>query len=199
MSDNPINNKTYATTATNDNFTRSICIVFGNEGGYSNHPNDSGGATMMGITQNTLNTAYVKGIVSYNDVKKLTKEDANNIYRILYWNASHANTMPWPLCMIYLDSAVHHGINRAVKLLQTTINNILGDTIVKVDGLLGPNTTKYIDLCTNSATNTNRFCSILLDVRDNFFDSIVDSKPNNKVFLKGWKNRTNRLRKYLNS
>nr|DAE84752.1 MAG TPA: Lysozyme [Caudoviricetes sp.] len=190
--------KAYATTNNaDDNFTRSVSVVFGNEGGYSNHPNDSGGATMMGVTQSTLNTAYSRGIVSYNSVKMLTRDDAYRIYKILYWDASHANTMPWPLCMIYLDSAVHHGITRAIKLIQSTINSILGDSVLKVDGLLGPKTTKYLDLCTNDSTNINRFCRILLDTREDFFDSIVKSRPANKVFLKGWLNRTNRLRKYL--
>ena len=30
------------------NFKKSIKVVFNNEGGYSNHPDDTGGATMMG-------------------------------------------------------------------------------------------------------------------------------------------------------
>ena len=43
--------------------------------------NDTGGLTSYGVTNNTLQTAYKQGIVSHNDITKLTVEEAKLIYK----------------------------------------------------------------------------------------------------------------------
>ena len=45
-------------------FLKAIDIIFGNEGGYSNHRNDKGGATNFGITQATLREACNKKLTT---------------------------------------------------------------------------------------------------------------------------------------
>ena len=37
------------------NFEKIVQLVFGSEGGFSNHPNDRGGRTNYGVTQSTYN------------------------------------------------------------------------------------------------------------------------------------------------
>lgn len=181
------------------NFKKSIKVVFNNEGGYSNHPDDTGGATMMGITQKTLNSAYSNGIINHNRLNDLTNKDAERIYYHMYWLASHANTMSYPLCLLYLDASVHHGITGAIRLLQKTINKILDGSVLNVDGIMGPITTKYVKMCTSNMDNTKRFCMVFLDVRDDQFDRLVESRPSNKSFIVGWKNRTRRLRNLVDA
>ena len=47
--------------------------------------NDSGGVTAFGITALTLHAAHMAGIVSHDDSRTLTLDEAKEIYRAFYW------------------------------------------------------------------------------------------------------------------
>ena len=55
------------------------------EGGYVNHPNDRGGPTNWGITQNTL-TRWSGSNATIDDVKNLSKDVAAKIYKAFYFD-----------------------------------------------------------------------------------------------------------------
>ena len=122
-----------------DNFRRSLHFVFGNEGGLSNHPADKGGLTMMGITSGTLAAANKQGIVSCKDIRKLTREEAAEIYEVNYWERSHANDMPWPLCCLHFDAAVNSGPGQSIKWLQQAVG-------VEPDGVIGAETLRALSV-----------------------------------------------------
>ena len=65
------------------NFPKCVDIVLAKEGGFSNDPNDPGGATNFGITQKTL-SAWLEdrgqSAAAVDDVKKLTRDTACEIY-----------------------------------------------------------------------------------------------------------------------
>lgn len=174
-----------------NNFERCLPIVLGAEGGYSDHPADRGGKTNMGITEGTLSNAYSKGIVSHKDVKKLTRDEAMKIYQALYWTPCGADKMPWPLCLLHFDAAVNHGIGGAGKLIQRTVNSIKGP-VLKIDGAVGPAT-----LAELKSMEIKFFCLELLKTRREYFEAIVRNNPSQKVFLKGWLNRIDKLKKYI--
>ncbi len=96
-----------------DLFGRCIAFVFESEGGLSEDPNDKGGLTKYGISQRS----YPK-----LDIRNLTRQQAELIYKVDYWHASAADSQPWPLCLIVLDTAVLHGVGRAVEWLRKTNN-----------------------------------------------------------------------------
>ena len=52
-----------------------------------------------------------------------------------YWKGVFADTMPWPLSVVVFDSAVVHGRNRAVRMLQEALNNLYGFRKLEVDGI----------------------------------------------------------------
>lgn len=172
-------------------FERCLPVVLGAEGGYSNHPNDRGGKTNMGITEGTLSNAYSKGIVSHKDVKKLTRDEAAKIYQTLYWQPSGAGQIPWPLCLLHFDAAVNCGVDAAGKQLQRTINSIKGP-VLKVDGAVGPATLAAI-----KDMETKFLCLELLKTRRKYHETIVKNNPSQKVFLDGWLNRIDKLKKYI--
>lgn len=173
------------------NFERSLTVIFGAEGGYSDHPADRGGKTNMGITEGTLSNVCNKGIVGHNNIKKLTRNEAAKIYEMLYWGPSGANQMPWPLCLLHFDAAVNHGLGGAGKLIQRTVNRIKGP-ILAVDGAVGPAT-----LAALKDMEMKFFCLELLKTRKEYFETIVRNNPSQKVFLKGWLNRIDKLMKYI--
>lgn len=115
-----------------ESFGPALTCVLAQEGGYSDHPDDPGGATMMGITRATL--AAWRGVpVTKADVRALTRDEAAAIYRVRYWNAVRGDDMPAGLDLAVFDFAVNSGASRAARSLQRALG-------VTVDGLIGPET-----------------------------------------------------------
>lgn len=182
-----------------DKYSAALSFVLGNEGGYSNDPLDRGGATNLGITQSTLDRARREGIGRLpQSVKDLRREQAEEIYRILYWRASKAEELSYPLCVLHFDAAVNHGVGGAGKLLQKTINNyaVKAGLSVRVDedGAVGPKTLDALDECIAAKNNIALICTIYCNEREKFYRAIVESRPEQARFLRGWLNRLDRNR-----
>lgn len=107
-----------------------LCVsrVLEHEGGYVNHPKDPGGATNFGITQAVARKHGYMG-----DMRNLEKGQAIEIYRLDYWEASHASMFPQAIAFQYFDACVNHGLNRGAKLLQKAVG-------ANPDGIIGPAT-----------------------------------------------------------
>lgn len=179
-------------------FDKALSFVFGNEGGYSNDPNDRGGATNLGITQSTLDRARKQMPDLPEKVEDLTREPAAEIYRVLYWEASKADMMPYPLSTLHFDAAVNHGVGGAGKLLQKTLNNYAQkaglDVCVDVDGAVGPKTLAALCQCLDLKGNVPLICEIYCNEREKYYRSIVENNPSQAKFLRGWLNRLERNR-----
>lgn len=147
-------------TRYNEQFLKALVFTLKWEGGYSNHPNDSGGATNKGITQRTYNQYRKAKKLPIQSVRKLTDNEMNYIYYTSYYLPSTAFQLKPKLAVVVFDTAVHSGVGRAKDLL-------------------------------NHTTEANKY----IDLREDFLRRI--SRGKNKVFLKGWINRMNDLRKYI--
>lgn len=99
-----------------DLFERSIGFIKRWEGGYVNDPNDPGGETNWGISKRSYPNL---------DIKNLTWEQAKMLYQQDYWKKSGADQMPWPLCLIHMDTSVNAGVGRAQEMLQKSDGNFL--------------------------------------------------------------------------
>lgn len=106
------------------NFKNSINIVFTNEGGFSDDPNDLGGRTNMGITQRTYNDYCKRHGLKETDVKNITKEEATNVYYNDYWKASGADKIENPVgALILFDTSVLHGVGQAKQFYKQSNGN----------------------------------------------------------------------------
>lgn len=181
-----------------DNFEKSLSFVFGNEGGYSNNPHDRGGETNLGITQSTLDRAQLEFTGLPSSVKDITRAQAEEIYRVFYWEESKADMLPYPLCTLHFDAAVNHGVGGAGKLLQKTLNNYAQkaglDVQVEVDGAVGPKTLSALCQCLDFKGNVSLICEIYCNEREKYYKSIVENNPSQAKFLRGWFNRLERNR-----
>ena len=181
-----------------DNFEKSLSFILGNEGGYSNDPRDNGGETNLGITQSTLDRARLEINGLPSSVRNLTSAQAEEIYRVFYWEESKADMMPYPLCTLHFDAAVNHGVGGAAKLLQRTINNYAAkaglDARVEVDGAVGSKTLSALCQCLDLKGNVSLICEIYCNQREAYYKAIVESNPSQGVFLRGWLNRLERNR-----
>ncbi len=117
-----------------DNFAACMAEIFAHEGGYVEHPNDPGGATNMGITIGTLHEW--RGVpVTRDDVRSLTRREAETIYRARYWNPVRGDDLRAGVDLVAFDPAVNSGVRRGVQWLQRAVG-------VAADGKMGPVTLK---------------------------------------------------------
>ena len=94
-----------------DRWKKSIAFILKWEG--SSYVVDSGGPTKYGISMKAFPQ------MTETDIKNLTEEKAKQIYFDEYWLKSRAASRPMPLCAVLLDSAVNHGVKKALKLFRT--------------------------------------------------------------------------------
>ena len=147
------------------------------EGGYINHPNDKGGCTNKGITISTFQHYYGSD-KTCEDLKQITEEQVEYIYRKGYWNPCLADKIQCPIiAYLIVDWAVNSGVKTAIKNVQ----KIVGTT---ADGIMGNMTLTAI----NEHPCKELFNKIK-EARLDFYHNIVKRNPSQKVFLKGWENR----------
>jgi len=147
-------------------FKDIISITLAKEGGYVNDPTDRGGETNFGISKKAFPRV---------DIKNLTEETAIELYYVHYWVKGKCDKVPNNLKTIYFDMCVNFGIRGAVRVLQETANSL--NKNLRVDGMLGPNTSKAIR---NLKLERVRAFRMLR------FAKIVISKPEQMKFWYGW-------------
>jgi len=96
-----------------DKFRRSLEFALKWEGGFSNHPNDPGGATMRGVTQAVYDGYRGAHGLGKQSVKNITDGELQEIYLNNYWKPARCNELPWPECAVKFDTAVNCGVSRA--------------------------------------------------------------------------------------
>lgn len=154
------------------------------EGGWSNHPADRGGATMYGVTQATYSAWRKKKKRVAQSVARISKEEARELYNEEYWEAASCDKIPWPISYMTFDAAVNSGIKRAVQWTQ-------GGLGVKADGQIGP---ASIARCNSVVTNGEAHALLaIVDKRAEFLARLVQRTPSQAAFLLGWWRRTLRV------
>lgn len=145
------------------------------EGGYSDNPNDKGGATNYGIT-NAVAKSY-----GY-DVSSLTKEQAKEIYYKAYYKKNRLDEIVSnKIALSIFDWLVNSGI-WAIKKAQLTLCNL--GYKVDIDGIIGRDTLNSLN-----SVNVNEFLNEYHRIQKLFYEAIVKNNQSQKVFLNGWLNR----------
>ena len=170
----------------------SACLsTINHEGGYNDIKNDKGGATNWGVSLRFLKGINEDidgdGLITYLDIKKMTKDDAISIYYDNFWKPLYER-LPDKLAAKVFDVSVNAGSSRAHILLQKALNK-LGAKLT-VDGLIGAVTLAEIAKYTDQAI-VNAYCDVQLD----FYKGLVLKDATQEKFLKGWTNRAKYLRK----
>ena len=114
------------------NFENAFDLLITHEGGFSNHPDDPGGSTMYGVTEQVARENGYTG-----PMRDLTLDFAKSVYRKRYWDACQCDAMPTPIQYPLFDAAVNSGPGQAVKWLQAAAG-------IKADGVIGPMTRQAV-------------------------------------------------------
>ena len=165
-------------------FDVAFNFIIAKEGGYVEDPYDKGGATKYGISSKFIQANDLK----IKDVKELTLLQAKEIYSIFFWNPLKIDQINDSTVQLFLfDTAVNCGKEKAVFLLQESVNSI---SDIAVDGRIGNET---IGTC-NSITSQPKQCKLLkqllLSKRIAYYVHVVNVDKSQRRFLRGWVNRT---------
>lgn len=160
------------------NFPTALKLVLVHEGGFVNHKDDPGGATMKGVTQAVYDGYRARKGEAKRAVKLIANAELQDIYRRQYWMAIHADDMAAGVDYCLFDYAVNSGAGRAAKDLQRALG-------VKVDGMIGMGTMKAL-----ADADDARLINDICDRRLRFLKSLRTWK----TFGKGWARRVEGVR-----
>jgi lysozyme family protein len=168
-----------------NDFEAALKFILKVEGGFSNHVADTGGATMRGIIQRVYDRDRDGRGLARRSVRLIEEGEVRAIYLQDYWLKGKCDRMPWPVSLSHFDACVNTGITQAGKLLQRAIG-------AKDDGIVGPMTLQQLDaVC--EADGSIAVALHVADMRRGFYSRLVESKPDQRVFLRGWFNRVQKL------
>jgi type VI secretion system secreted protein VgrG len=159
-------------------FELSIHQVLRHEGStFTDDPADPGGATRWGVTLETLRR--VRPGATAEDVRELTREDALDVYRRLWWAPLHLDVVvDQQLATKILDVSVNLGVRGGVKLLQRALNAC--GYHLEEDGAIGPKTL--------AAANESETRELLLEISSQqaeHYRRWIEAKPERVKFRKG--------------
>ena len=160
-------------------------IVLRHEGGLVDDPDDKGGRTNLGVTQNTLNRARIVIPGLPERVDGLNVSQALSIYQKLYWDACKCDSIPEPVDFLVFDAAINCGTGGAGKQLQRALNRIGGD--LTIDGAIGPLTLAAVNAAFDS--DSWRMLHAVTLERIRWHNDIVRRDKSQTKFLHGWMNR----------
>ena len=157
-------------------YNPAIDYVLVNEGGYTNNPNDPGGATNFGILQREW-----PGV----DIRRITRQQAIEWYLPNYWNkATYTGINSQQVATKLFDMHVNLGLIPAVVIAQ----HALGFAEPDIDGDMGPMTVKAIN-----AADPTKFLSSVISLLVTHYKALEGKNPKLMVFDRGWMARANKI------
>jgi lysozyme family protein len=157
------------------------------EGVFSDHPDDPGGATKHGITEDLARTHGYTG-----DMLDLTEEFARHVYKLEFWDALRLDEVTSQhVAAEIFDTAVNMGPHTAVEIAQLACR-LMGENNLTVDGALGPKTLAALN------TYLPRYESHLYHCLNGYqfsrYVELYESNPaKRRTFIKGWMRRLARF------
>jgi len=163
-------NYSYSSPSTKrNNFSASFKFIRSNEGFFSNHPKDKGGLTFLGITHK-----WNKSWVGWRNPNKIT------LAKLYYYKIWHSEGFEQigdsSISKALFDTRISLGKKNCIKLL-----NFCRVADVK-------HSKKWI----NSSLDTLNL-ERLRQCRCRFYQRIVKRDSSQRVFLRGWLNRANKI------
>lgn len=157
--------------------------IVAREGGFVNDPADPGGPTNFGVTLQTLRRLGIDltgdGRITVDDVKRLTREKATQIFIEYYHDRPNLGALPEALQPSVFDMYVNAGAN-AVKVLQRLLNDM--GFPCDPDGAIGPQTIRAAQMAQDAAP------AYLADAyaiaRRNYYYAIADARPASRKFAR---------------
>lgn len=157
--------------------------IVAREGGFVNDPDDPGGATKHGVTIHTMRRLGLDltgdGRVGVDDVKALTRAQAEAIFIEHYFRRPRIGDLPGALQASVFDMYVNAGGN-AVKILQRLLRQMGHE--VAVDGAIGPQTVAAAHAA--HAAAPNHLADAYGIARRNYYFRLADRRPASRKYAR---------------
>lgn len=157
--------------------------IVAREGGYVNDPDDPGGATNYGVTVGTMKSLGLDlnkdGRVDANDVKMLTRAQAQQIFVEHYFRRPRLAELPPAVQASVFDMYVNAGAN-AVKILQRLVARM--GFAASADGVIGPRTLAAAHDA--AAAAPDHFADAYGIARRNYYYSLADQRPASRKYAR---------------
>lgn len=170
-------------------FLSAVDYVLANEGGYSDDPNDLGGCTNFGITLTDCLAHPETGIHTCDDVRHMLKSVAIDIYHSDYWLFEGISN--GRVATKLLDMFVNLPGKTAITIMQRAAK--MFGAHVTLDGIYGPQTESAINTICSDPLHVEPYLDELTYFLHHYYAGIVEARPKNAKFLKGWLTRADRL------
>lgn len=164
--------------------------VIGVEGGYANNPNDRGGPTRWGITEQVARAYGYAG-----DMRAMPREEAVRIYTEQYWvrpGFAKVDPIYAKVAEELFDTGVNMGPRQAIMFLQRALNALnrqghdYGD--IRLDGDMGPLTVQSLEgyRRVRGIAGEAVLMKALEALQGERYLRISESRPQNETFTYGW-------------
>ncbi len=170
-----------------DRFEKIFDYLLKVEGGYSNDKFDKGGKTKYGIIEVEARKYGYKG-----HMRDMPLSIARDIYNKKYFKGNRLDEIVNSKISLSICDWIVNSGSWGAKKAQQAINIIQGRQVLTVDGKIGNNT-----LFALNNVDEKKFLEVYHELQRKFYRSIVESRPTQQVFLKGWLNRVDRKEKYI--
>lgn len=162
------------------NFQKAYRFTLIDEVGKDDDPDDRGGRTCDGITQDEYNAWCSIHEQPEGDVWAIDDATKQAIYYVNYWSP-WCGRLPNAIDYLFYDMDVNSGLHEATLILQ----RCLGFTGRMLDGKLGMVTA----VATVKYPDQKKLLNAICDEHERVYGLIVDAHPGDRKFLHGWDNR----------
>ena len=172
-----------------------LAALLKREGGFSDNPNDKGGPTKYGITQQVARAHGYTG-----DMRLLTQEKALDIYRQQYWidpRFYDVSLRYQKLAEKLFDTGVNMGPKVATRFLQRALNGLnrgaSGYPDIPEDGQIGNMTLSALDSYKRERGDNGETVLLraITGLQITRYIELCESRHEDEAFLYGWlANRT---------
>lgn len=164
-------------------FQAALNQTLHHEGGYSEDPDDAGGATNCGISLRFY-TQNIDKNADKDVIKNLTDDKIADIYYQYFWVPLRCSQFDLSIGSKLFDTGVNLGLTQATKIIQRAVRSVHGSKVLKVDGRLGDKTEHAVKNC-----DPLMLLPAMRSEQAGTYRAIVIKKPQNVKFLTGWLNR----------
>ena len=163
-------------------FGATMDLMLNLEGKKTDDPRDRGGRTNFGVTQGTYNRWRDSKNLPRQDVFKITKDEAMQLYKKNFWGIIGGDKLPQKTAMALMSFALTDGPEDSVRLVQRMLK-------IPVTGYMGPATLARINKLVKKYGDEG-FANKVLNRQ------IIRYKNDEQahIYGRGWVNRANKVR-----
>jgi hypothetical protein len=163
-------------------FGATMDLMLNLEGKKTDDPRDRGGRTNFGVTQGTYNRWRDSKNLPRQDVFKITKDEAMQLYKKNFWGIIGGDKLPQKTAMALMSFALTDGPEDSVRLVQRMLK-------IPATGYMGPATLDKINKLVKKYGDEG-FANKVLNRQ------IIRYKNDEQahIYGRGWVNRANKVR-----